>query len=259
MLLDFTNDKVSAEEVGKKVLVVDKVYYRYIEKIYEDYKRFIENDLLILVERYTDKHMEIQKDPFVSFITKGSLYESIRTELLVNFFRENKLGEINSFNYAQNADENDIKFSLKSQFNITFNSNVTTLKLFEACMKEIPSLDEVMKGIKGNILSRIKLEIMKQRKETPLTPEMKKTLTNIIPSFEFDNPLIPYAMYKLLVSEFKRKNFFMDYKEEERIYYALNTLILMHLDLEDIALITNMSVEDIQSIIDNKAKKLIRD
>ncbi len=259
MILDFTNNKVSAEEVGKKVLVVDKVYYRYIEKIYEDYKRFIENDLLILVERYTDKHMEIQKDPFVSFITKGSLFESIRTELLVNFFRENKLGEINSFSYAQTTDENDIKFSLKSQFNITFNSNVTTLKLFEACMKEIPSLDEVMKGVKGNILSRIKLEIMKQRKDNPLTSEMKKTLTNIIPSFEFDNPLVPYTMYKLIISEFKRKNFYMEYNEEERKYYALNTLIAMHFDLKDISLITNMNEDAILDITNNKAKKLIRD
>ncbi len=259
MTLDFTNSKVSIEKIGEKLSVLDKVYDKYLKKIYEDYERFIKKDLLNLVECYYDNHIEIQKEPFISFVTKGSLFENIRTELLLNFFRENKLGEIKSFPNFKGIDENDVKYSLKTQFNITFNSNVTTHKLFDACIKENLTLEEFAKNIRGSYAVRIKAEIDRQRKENIMTEEIKTSLRSVIPTFEFDNPLIPYVMYRLIVNEFKRNNYFAEYSEEERLAKGLITIMSMYFDLEDISMITNIDITDIINITSDVSKTLIRD
>ena len=260
MIFDFTNmNELKDIDIQNNY---NKEYENYLRKVYQDYERFIKEDLINIIKIYKNKRIDIQAMPVFNFTTKSSLFENIRYEWITNFFRENNLGTIKTFNAPPDHLDNDkykVRHSLKVQFNIFFSSRANLNNLYASCKKEIPCFEDMLHTLKTNPIERVKKELLKQRKEVFLTDEIKDKLTSIIPNINFENPLLPYVMFKIVVNELNYRHYLANIPENERLYNLILLMNDMGFMLDEIAMFLNVSNEEIIDIIKVKALKLSLD
>ncbi len=251
--------KVTLEELKNKYeLEKNKFYEKDYEIVYEEYKRFIKEDLASLIEDYFNKHIYTLNGKINNINVVGSLFENIRLEWLEKFFRDNNLGKISCFPSVINND-NEVKYTLITKYNIRFNSSTTFEDLFKACMKNIPPLEEMKMYFKINPITKMKNELEKQKKAVPLNNEMYDKLSDIFPKITFDSEIVPYNMFKLVINEFKLKNYFEDVTSEDKLALAIQTLVKMNFSYEYIAIFTGIDINAIVTMTKNKTLELRRD
>lgn len=230
-----------------------KLYEKPYENIYIEYKRFITNDMAAFIyQLIKEQKFEIGGKAF-QIVVKGSLFENVRIKWLENYFRNNNIGTISHVGLITNDNRNaDVKYSLRSRFNISIAPNVNLEKLLDVLNYEIPSLDKLKADLKRKPAELIKEELELQRKNSMLTEEMKKNLRFVFPNAAVDSNLVPYKMFYLIVNELKIKNYLNSVDQENITIEGLKLLEKMHFSIDSISLFTGIPVIDIENVLNNK-------